>query len=94
MTKFGKELVASAKQALKIAEGAKPAKRVDVDLVDVASLRRRMKLSQSEFAAKFNLPAATVRDWEQGRRYPDSTARILLKVIEKRPEAVLAALAR
>ena len=45
-----------------------------------------------KFAKKFGLSAATVRDWEQGRRYPDSTARILLKVIALRPEAVVAAL--
>ncbi len=93
MSSFGKELVQSAVEAVAIAKGKlKDAKRVEVDVVDVAKLRKRMRLSQNEFARRFGLSAATVRDWEQGRRYPDTTARILLKVIDRRPEAVVAAL--
>jgi putative transcriptional regulator len=93
MNSFGKDLVASAQEAAAIARGdLKPARRFDIAAVDVAAIRKRLKLSQDKFAAKFGLSAATVRDWEQGRRNPDSTARILLKVIDKRPEAVVAAL--
>lgn len=93
MSKFGQELIESAKQAVSIASGkAVPARRFDIDVVDVAATRKRLKLSQSKFAEKFGLSAATVRDWEQGRRNPDSTARTLLKVIDRRPEAVIAAL--
>jgi putative transcriptional regulator len=93
MGKFGRELIESAKEAAAIARGdAKPARRYEFEAVDVAAIRKRLKLSQDKFAAKFGLSAATVRDWEQGRRSPDGTARTLLKVIEKRPEAVVAAL--
>ena len=93
MTSFGKELIESAREAVAISNGkVKPARHLEVDAVDVASLRKRLNLSQDKFAKKFGLSAATVRDWEQGRRYPDSTARILLKVIALRPEAVVAAL--
>jgi putative transcriptional regulator len=35
-----------------------------------------------------------VRDWEQGRRRPERSARILLKIVEKDPEAVTRALAQ
>ena len=93
MTSFGKDLIESAREAVAVSEGkAKPARLLQVDAVDVAALRKRLNLSQDKFAKKFGLSAATVRDWEQGRRYPDSTARILLKVIAQRPEAVIAAL--
>jgi putative transcriptional regulator len=93
MSSFGKELLASAHEAAAIARGEiKPARRYEIEVIDVAAIRKRLKLSQDKFAAKFGLSAATVRDWEQGRRNPDSTARILLKVIDKRPEAVVAAL--
>jgi putative transcriptional regulator len=93
MSKFGKELIESAKEAVAIARGEmKPARTYVIENVDVARIRKRQKLSQDKFAKKFGLSAATVRDWEQGRRNPDSTARILLKVIDKRPEAVVAAL--
>jgi putative transcriptional regulator len=33
-----------------------------------------------------------VRDWEQGRRKPERSARILLRIVEKEPEAVTRAL--
>lgn len=56
-------------------------------------IRRRLKLSQREFAAKFGIPAATLRDWEQNRRKPEGAARVLLKVIKEEPEAVSRALA-
>jgi putative transcriptional regulator len=93
MGKFGRELLESANEAIAIAEGrSKPARRIDVESVDVSAIRRRMNLSQVKFAQRFGLSVATVRDWEQGRRNPDGTARILLAVIDKRPEAVIAAL--
>jgi putative transcriptional regulator len=58
------------------------------DAVDVAAIRKKLKLSQNKFAARFGFSASVVKDWEQGRRVPDRSARILLKVIEKHPEAV------
>jgi putative transcriptional regulator len=61
---------------------------VDVPAVDVRSIRRKLKLSQTEFAAKFGFPPATLRNWEQGRTRPDTPARVLLAVIAKHPEAV------
>ena len=47
-----------------------------------------MHLSQDEFAAKFGFAAASVRNWEQGRRQPEGPARVLLAVIERHPEVV------
>lgn len=55
-------------------------------------IRRRLHLTQAEFAARFHLPLGTLRDWEQGAREPDSAARILLRVIDKNPDAVIEAL--
>jgi putative transcriptional regulator len=34
----------------------------------------------------------TVRDWEQGRRAPDTASRNLLKIIDREPEAAARAL--
>jgi putative transcriptional regulator len=47
-----------------------------------------MRLSQDEFAAKFGFAAASVRNWEQGRRQPEGPARVLLAVIDRHPEVV------
>jgi putative transcriptional regulator len=60
--------------------------------VDVAALRRRLDLSQAAFARTYGLDVAAVRAWEQHRRKPDRTARILLAVIAREPAAVLRAL--
>ncbi len=57
-------------------------------------IRKRLNLTQEEFAERFHLRLGTIRDWEQGKKQPDSAARVLLWVIEMNPEAVDQALAR
>jgi putative transcriptional regulator len=54
---------------------------------DVRRLRRRLGLTQEEFARIFHLPVGTLRDWEQGRKAPDAPARALLRIIAREPEA-------
>lgn len=61
--------------------------------IDVKAIRARTGLSQDRFANRFGFSAATLRDWEQGRRQPEPTARVLLTVIDREPEAVERALA-
>jgi len=95
VSKLGKRLIASAKEARRIAQGkADPATfRSHVpQRVDVAAIRKRTKLSQTAFAAKFGIAPATLRDWEQHRREPEGPARTLLLVIDREPEAVTRAL--
>lgn len=60
--------------------------------VDVAAVRAELGLSQARFARAFGLDVAAVQAWEQHRRRPDRTARVLLAVIAREPEAVLRAL--
>ncbi|WP_180542460.1 helix-turn-helix domain-containing protein [Nevskia soli] len=55
---------------------------------DVRQVRMKMKLSQAQFATRFGLPPATLRNWEQGRSQPDAPTRVLLAVIAKHPEIV------
>jgi putative transcriptional regulator len=63
------------------------------DTIDVKKIRARLGLSQAEFAATYGFALSAVRDWEQGRRQPERSARILLKIVQKEPEAVTRALA-
>ena len=58
----------------------------------VAQVRQRLGLSQNAFARTFGLDVTAIHAWEQGRRRPDRTARILLAVIAKEPAAVRRAL--
>lgn len=59
----------------------------------IRRVRRRLGLTQAEFAARFHLPLEAIRDWELGRSEPDAAARVLLQVIERDPDAVTRALA-
>jgi putative transcriptional regulator len=56
-------------------------------------IRTQLHLTQEQFAEQFQIPLGTLRDWEQGLKYPDSAARALLRVIEHNPQAVIDALA-
>jgi putative transcriptional regulator len=60
--------------------------------VDVKLLRKNVKMTQEQFAARFGFSVATVRHWERGDRRPHGPALVLLNVIEKNPSAVLSAL--
>jgi putative transcriptional regulator len=58
----------------------------------VKVIRRALGLSQEDFAARFQIPLGTLRDWEQGRKDPDAAARAYLVVIGRNPVAVSEAL--
>jgi putative transcriptional regulator len=55
-------------------------------------IRRALGLTQQEFAARFQIPLGTLRDWEQGASEPDRAARAYLTVIGRDPDAVCRAL--
>lgn len=73
-----------------------PSDGASLDWIEAASrigrIRAGQGLSQQEFAARYGLSIATLRDWEQGRRRPDRAALAYLRVIEREPEAVRRAL--
>jgi len=52
------------------------------------TLRRALGLTQEEFAARFQIPLGTLRDWEQGAKQPDQAARAYLRAIAGAPVAV------
>ena len=55
-------------------------------------VRNRLGLSQTEFSRRIDVSLDTIRNWEQGKRCPTGPAKALLKVLDKAPEAALAAL--
>lgn len=58
----------------------------------VKTLRRALRLTQEQFAARYQIPLGTLRDWEQARAEPDQPARAYLKAIAGDPEGVQRAL--
>lgn len=55
-------------------------------------IRRALGLTQEEFAARYQIPLGTLRDWEQGAKEPDQAARAYLRAIAGDPVAVQRAL--
>lgn len=58
------------------------------DQVDVKAIRAKTKLSQAAFAERYGFSAGAVRDWEQRRKSPERSNRILLTIIDRRPEVI------
>jgi putative transcriptional regulator len=89
----GQRIIASAKEALAFAQGADNACVVHIpEEIDAARIRKKIKMSQSQFAAYFGVSVRTVQEWEQGRVVPSGAARAFLTVIDREPEAVRRAL--
>lgn len=96
MSKAGDSILRGAGQALAFARGEADAGGFAVHIpeeIDVKVIRRRLRMTQAAFGARFGIKLATLRNWEQGRRRPDPTARAFLTVIDREPEAVNRALA-
>jgi len=93
MSKFGRDLIASLKQAAAHAQGCKPrGMRVTVvEVPDVRALRRSLRMSQQRFAAAYRIPLATLKNWEQGRRVPDAPAAAYLLAIQRKPKEIMKA---
>ena len=87
------KLVESIKQAGRIRRHEMKAGRVfHFSPADIKEIRLRLRKSQSEFALMIGVSAATLQNWEQGRRIPEGPARALLKIAAEKPEALMEAL--
>lgn len=93
MSTVGQKILEGAREALEIAEGKRKAERVHIpEEIDTKAIRKRLQMTQQEFADSFGFDIWTLRQWEQGRRVPTGPARAYLKVIHRNPQAVREAL--
>lgn len=82
---IGQELLEGI-EAIKKGQG----KKIGVELPsDVKTIRNKIGLSQSAFAALLGVSVRTLQEWEQGRRAPKGPAQALLRVADRHPEALL-----
>jgi putative transcriptional regulator len=58
---------------------------------DISGIRRQLNVSQPVFAALLNVPLATARSWEQGKRRPSGAALRLLDLARQQPKILVAA---
>ncbi len=88
----GAKIIEGLNEALEYARGDKDAGRARTvrvpENINVKSVREKLGMSQPEFAMKFGIPLATLRNWEQGRRKPEAMARVLLRIIDDNPHVV------
>jgi putative transcriptional regulator len=75
---------------------AQPLSDADMDRMKRTSrlkiIRRALGLTQEQFAARYQIPLGTLRDWEQGAKQPDQAARAYLRAIAGDPVGVERAL--
>jgi putative transcriptional regulator len=97
MSKASKSILRGAHDALAFLRGDTAKGRTTVVMVpariDARAIRRKLGMSQAEFAANFLLNVRTLQDWEQGRAQPEGPARVLLTIIDREPRAVKRAIA-
>lgn len=59
----------------------------------IRKLRMALGLTQAEFAERYGIPLANIRQYEIGRTMPPPAVRAYLKVIAAQPELTAAAVA-
>jgi putative transcriptional regulator len=55
---------------------------------EIAAIRADLRLSQPVFAQVLNVPVATARSWETGRRKPTGAALRLLQIVSRSPRVI------
>ena len=91
MSKAGESILQGMKQALDYSKNLhNPSEyRTHVpEKLDVKKIRKKLHMSQFEFAARYGLQLDSIRNWEQERRRPEGAARILLYLIDRDPETI------
>lgn len=58
------------------------------DSIDVRAIRMAEQMTQADFARTYGFSISALRDWEQNRRQPERSARILLAMIAREPQTV------
>ncbi|MDB6096950.1 MAG: DNA-binding protein [Francisellaceae bacterium] len=86
-------LLKSVEQAGKISRGTLKAKRnFHYREIDVKLLRKKIGLTQINFATMIGVSVRTLQNWEQGYRKPEGPALALLTIFKNNPEHAFIAL--
>ena len=80
----GQQLIEAVQEAINT---KKPGKVVR-PCINVAELRKQLKMTQKEFSDSYYIKLQTLRNWEQEKRVPDSTTLAYLTCIAERPKLI------
>ena len=93
MNKAFTEIAAGLEDAISHAKGKKNNVTLhEPEKIDVKAIRKKTGMSQQKFCTTFGISLGALRHWEQGLRTPRGTAKVLLKVVEHNPEAIIEAI--
>ncbi|KOR27323.1 DNA-binding protein [Achromatium sp. WMS3] len=56
--------------------------------IDVQIIRNNMGMNQQKFCTTLGISINTLRNWEQGLRFPRGPAKVLLKIAQHNPQAI------
>ena len=68
---FGADLIEGMKEVLAHQRGEIELEQVWPKPIDVKAIRKRVKMSQSEFARAYGISKRALQEWEQGGRQPE-----------------------
>ncbi len=81
---LGQELVEAVRDALASKEQGKVVR----PKLDITNLRKKLGMTQKEFANQYHINLQTLRNWEQEKRLPDTTTLAYLTCIAQRPKLI------
>ena len=61
---------------------------VEMNAQDIREIRKQSHLSQSVFAQVLNVSPSSVRQWEQGKRNPSGSTKVLLELLQRDPSVL------
>jgi len=59
--------------------------QIEISVKDIQAIRGSIKLSQNVFAKVLNVSSSSVKQWEQGKRTPTGSTKVLLELLRKNP---------
>ena len=58
---------------------------VEITAKDIKEIREKINMSQNVFAKVLNVNSSSVKQWEQGKRNPSGSTKVLLELLRMNP---------
>ena len=58
---------------------------IQLTTYQIKAIREQMNLSQTVFAKLLNVSTSSIRQWEQGKRKPGGSTKVLMELLKKSP---------
>ena len=81
---LGNELISAVREALASKENGKIVR----PKINIVAMRKKLGMTQRQFSKEYHIKLETLRNWEQEKRFPDTTVLAYLTCIAKRPKLI------